>query len=163
MTIFSPDHDLLCMSRYHHLVLAHAAYSIHVAMYQKALKLQAKRVTHPDSGLNISDSFSILEREKISANYLSDLWPGERDHDKVVKPSSKLTEQRLFLICESCFWCTSYFRSGYLIHDCPVCYNGKLDSIPIGDGEKYRFDNSLPTGVEVQFSSDILMWSKNES
>jgi hypothetical protein len=124
---------------------------------------KTSRVTHPDSGLNISDSFSILEREKISANYLSDLWPGERDHDKVVKPSSKLTEQRLFLICESCFWCTSYFRSGYLIHDCPVCYNGKLDCMPIGDGEKYRFDNSLPTGVEVQFSSDILMWSKNES
>jgi hypothetical protein len=52
------------------------------------LKKKTSRVTHPthpDSGLNISDSFSILERKKISANYLSDLRSGERDHDKVSK------------------------------------------------------------------------------
>lgn len=131
--------------------------------YSYSTSRKISRFAYSDLGINISDSFNILERKNLSADYLRDFWTGDRNQDTVVKPTSKFAEQRLFLICESCFWCASYFRSGYLMHDCPMCYNGKLNCMPIGDDEEYRFDNSLTTGAEVQFSNDILMWSRKES
>lgn len=114
------------------------------------------RSTHSYSSINISDSSTVLESEKMSAeslNNLRDFWPGVRNQASIVKQLSIFADQRLFLICESCFWCASCFRSSYLIHDCPMCYNGKLDCMPIGDDEKY----GLPKGVEERFSNDFLM------
>lgn len=44
-----------------------------------------------------------------------------------------------FLICDSCHWCASSIRLIAPLR-CPSCNDGKVDWIPIADGQIHRFD-----------------------
>jgi hypothetical protein len=68
---------------------------------------------------------------------------------------AKLTKVRYFLICESCLWCASYFKNQATFTKCPLCHNGKIDWMPIGEDEHFLFDYSLSKGVELKFANNI--------
>jgi hypothetical protein len=68
---------------------------------------------------------------------------------------SNFTKERYFLICESCFWCASYFKNQTTFLKCPLCYKGKIECMPIGEAEYCRFDYSHTKGVELTFSNNI--------
>ena len=93
--------------------------------------------------------------------------------------NSHLYSKIYFLFCESCFWCASYFVVGdnaaggtisisstyigtnrndsnynnytNVISKCPVCDKEKVESMPIANGESYRFDYNLERGVILEF------------
>jgi hypothetical protein len=87
--------------------------------------------------------------------------------------NSHLYSKIYFLLCESCFWCASYFvvdekdddsvrnnePGGYgdnnndtnSISKCPICNKEKVESMPIANGELYRFDYSPNRGVILEF------------
>ena len=46
-----------------------------------------------------------------------------------------------FLLCESCFWCASYFN-GYRkeVGKCPTCGRGNVESMPISNDDIYTFN-----------------------
>lgn len=67
---------------------------------------------------------------------------------------AKLTEARYFLICESCLWCASYIKNQTTFTKCPLCHNGKIDWMPIGEDENCLFDYSHPKGVELKFANN---------
>lgn len=54
---------------------------------------------------------------------------------------SIFSNQRNFLMCNSCFWFASFLND---IHEsvniCPRCMNYELESMPIAVDEKYTFD-----------------------
>jgi hypothetical protein len=61
--------------------------------------------------------------------------------------------ERLFLICDRCYWCASALptrKSHNLI--CPECKES-LSSLPIATGERYAFSCDAKRGVEVSFSN----------
>ena len=67
----------------------------------------------------------------------------------------KFNKVRYFLICRSCLWCASYFKSQITFPKCPRCNDGRIEYMPIGDDEKYTFDCSPTKGVELKFSNNI--------
>jgi hypothetical protein len=61
-----------------------------------------------------------------------------------------------FLLCQSCFWCASYIglssnvKTADLIK-CLICKDGKIESLPIANNERYKFDHNQNYGVMLQF------------
>ena len=68
---------------------------------------------------------------------------------------AKLTKARYFLICESCSWCASYVKNQTKLTTCPLCHNGKIDCMPIGEDKNYLFDDSHSKGIELKFADNI--------
>jgi hypothetical protein len=72
----------------------------------------------------------------------------------------KRINQIYFVICNSCYWCASYFGideleslSGSLSHvlDCHVCSSHNTELIPISADESFRIDYYLTTGMQIEF------------
>ena len=70
------------------------------------------------------------------------------DGQVLMNVQSKGTTARYLLICESCLWCASNFKSRTTPTKCPLCYNGEIDSIPIADDKNGFSDYSYSKGVE---------------
>ena len=66
----------------------------------------------------------------------------------------KLTDQIYFVICNSCYWCATYFginvslSSPLVCHGCGL-YNTEL--MPISTDESFRIDYSPKRGMELEF------------
>jgi hypothetical protein len=79
-------------------------------------------------------------------------------------PKTRISDEIIFAICQSCFWCASCFPSRVLdlitiaaaAEDstslkCPSCIGGNIESIPIAKNENYRFDYNTKRGVVMEF------------
>jgi hypothetical protein len=81
----------------------------------------------------------------------------ERNLDNISGRKTTISDIH-FLLCQSCFWCASY-TSPFLykrmtketIAKCPSCNEGNIESIPIAENEKYRFDYDTKRGVTMEF------------
>jgi hypothetical protein len=65
-----------------------------------------------------------------------------------------------FVICNSCYWCATYFgiknleylsASSSHVLDCHVCKSHNTDLMPISTDESFRISYSVSGGVEVEF------------
>jgi hypothetical protein len=71
---------------------------------------------------------------------------------------TRISDEIYFLLCQSCFWCASY-TSPFLykrmtketITTCPSCNEENIESLPIAENEKYRFDYDTKRGVTMEF------------
>ena len=95
-----------------------------------------------DVGLSVNDGWKISPLVKKNRQAETDNY-------------AKLTKERCFLICPSCFWCASYFKNQTIFLKCPLCHKGKIDCMPIGEDENFRFDYSHTKGVELNFSNNL--------
>ena len=73
---------------------------------------------------------------------------------------SQPIEKAYFVICNSCYWCASYFGiddleslSGSSSHvlDCPICCSHNTELMPIATDESFRIEYSLTRGMELEF------------
>ena len=80
---------------------------------------------------------------------------------------SQPTNKVYFLICNSCYWCASYFgiedvkslsRSLTHVLDCHICNSHNTELIPISTNESFRIDYNVTRGMETEFyrSNDIV-------
>jgi hypothetical protein len=61
-------------------------------------------------------------------------------------------KQRLFVICDDCFWCASALNTRQAdIDSCPDC-GRPVSSLPLGQNEKYQYTYTPSRGVELEFS-----------
>jgi hypothetical protein len=63
-----------------------------------------------------------------------------------------------FLLCESCYWCASQSINCNIsdrIIGCPSCNSSKIESMPVSDGEIYRFDHDPKRGISLEFSRTL--------
>ena len=67
----------------------------------------------------------------------------------------KFTKEKYFLLCESCYWCASYYKGNTSFPKCPFCNDSKIECMPIGDEERYNFNQSPTRGVELIFSNNF--------
>src|SRR5919108_3258998 len=73
----------------------------------------------------------------------------------------RISEEISFLICQSCFWCASYVsttttftarrREAASPSRCPICIEGKIESMSINKNEVYKFDYDDKRGVVLEF------------
>jgi len=70
------------------------------------------------------------------------------------------TNRIYFMICNSCYWCASYFGiddleslSGSSSHvlNCPICNSHNTELMPIATDESFRIEYSLTRGMEIEF------------
>ena len=82
--------------------------------------------------------------------------PNAIEHSEILQPIDKI----YFVICNSCYWCASYFGiddleslSGSSSHvlDCPICNSHNTELMPISSGESFRIEYSQTKGMEMEF------------
>jgi hypothetical protein len=87
--------------------------------------------------------YDLLQTTKISSNTIED--------NEILQPIDKI----YFVICNSCYWCASYFGldgleslSGSSSHvlDCPIYNSHDTELMPISNDESFRIEYSLTNG-----------------
>jgi hypothetical protein len=70
--------------------------------------------------------------------------------DYKIKKHSSL--QDIFILCETCHWCATYFDKDRLpTEKCPICLNRKMSSFPILLYESFTFNYDDKRGVDLEF------------
>ena len=69
----------------------------------------------------------------------------------IIASSPPEFEQRLFVICDDCFWCASAINIRMQnLDSCHRC--GKaVSSLPLSTDEAYRYNYTQTRGVELEF------------
>lgn len=93
------------------------------------------------------------EATKIVENIAYNLWLAlntiENNENKIY-----------FVICNSCYWCASYFGIDNLEHlstslshvlDCHVCKSHNTELMPISTDESFKIRYNVTGGVEIEF------------
>jgi hypothetical protein len=72
---------------------------------------------------------------------------------EVISKEIEVSDKINFLLCESCFWCASYFNNyKKVVSKCPTCNSNCVESIPISHDEVYTFNHDPKRGVTLGFS-----------
>jgi hypothetical protein len=73
---------------------------------------------------------------------------------------NEISQPVYFVICNSCYWCATYFRNDDLgfrsessSHNlnCPICNSQNIELMPIAIDESFRIEYSLTRGMEMEF------------
>jgi hypothetical protein len=92
--------------------------------------------------------YDLLQTTKISSNTIED--------NEILQPIDKI----YFVICNSCYWCASYFgitdleslsESSSHVLDCHVCNSHNTELIPISTDESVKIEYNLTNGMEMEF------------
>jgi hypothetical protein len=95
--------------------------------------------------LNIA--YDLLQTTKLTSN---------KENDKILEH----TNQVYFVICNSCYWCATFFdiddletlsASSTHVLDCHVCNSHNTELIPIPTDESFRIEYSPSRGMELEF------------
>ena len=92
--------------------------------------------------------YDLLQTTKISSNIVED--------NEILQPIDKI----YFVICNSCYWCASYFgiddleslsTSSSHVLDCHICNSHNTELMPISSGESFKIEYSQTKGMEMEF------------
>jgi len=103
------------------------------------------------AGLNIV--YDLLQTTKLSSNTI------DKENNKILHPIDKI----YFVICNSCYWCASYFNiddleSSSQVLGCHLCNSHDTELILISSNESFRIKYNITRGMEMEFcrSNDIV-------
>lgn len=74
--------------------------------------------------------------------------------------NSPKSEERIFLLCDECFWTVTCLNKRYLEelndiseteYSCPSCRQEELSSFPITQNDSFRYNYSKNKGIEITF------------
>ena len=92
---------------------------------------------------------------------------------KIELPPNTIENNKIyFVICNSCYWCASYFgiddlksisASSSHVLDCHVCNSHNTELIPISTDESFRIEYSLTRGMELEFYKSNKVVPRQES
>jgi hypothetical protein len=95
----------------------------------------------------------LLQKTTHSSNTI------ERENNAIVRSIDHI----YFVICNSCYWCASYFgiddlESSSQVLSCHVCNSHNTELIPISTNESFRIEYNVTRGMEMEFyrSNDIV-------
>ena len=60
-------------------------------------------------------------------------------------------QNRIFALCESCYWTATMFVNIEGYH-CPVCHSENVALIPLSRDEKYEYSLKPEQGLQLKFS-----------
>ncbi len=92
--------------------------------------------------------YDLLQTTKISSNTIED--------NEILRPVDKI----YFVICNSCYWCATYFgidelesisESSSRVLDCHICNSHNTELIPISTDESFRIEYNRTKGMEMEF------------
>ena len=89
--------------------------------------------------------YDLLQTTKISSSSTVDV------------KREKRTNQIYFVICNSCYWCASYFGDDVLSSSsssplaCHACDSNNTELMPISTDESFRIEYNPTRGMEIEF------------
>ena len=100
----------------------------------------------------------LLHKTNLSSNTI------ERENNTIVRPVDHI----YFVICNSCYWCASYFgidglESSSQVLGCHVCKSYNTELIPISTNESFRIDYNVTRGMEMEFYRSNEIVDRQES
>src|SRR5262245_25517597 len=97
----------------------------------------------------------LLQKSKISSGFKYD----KKENNSILRSTNNIH----FVICNSCYWCASYFSIDYLdsssqVIRCHACNSHNTELIPISSNESFRIKYNITRGMELEFyrSNDIV-------
>jgi rRNA maturation endonuclease Nob1 len=71
----------------------------------------------------------------------------------IISKEIEVSDKINFLLCESCFWCASYFNNyRKVVTNCPICGSKNIESMPISHDEVNTSSHDPKRGVTLGFS-----------
>ena len=104
--------------------------------------------------------YDLLQTTKISSNTIED--------NEILQPIDKI----YFVICNSCYWCASYFGiddleslfgSSSHVLDCHICNSHNTELMPISTDESFRIEYSKTRGMKIEFHKSNKVVPRQES
>jgi hypothetical protein len=96
--------------------------------------------------------YDLIQTTKLSSNIID----VSKEDDTILRSINKI----YFVICNSCYWCATYFgiddldslsaSSSYVL-DCHVCNSHNTELIPISNDESFRIEYNVTRGMEIEF------------
>jgi hypothetical protein len=127
-------------------------------MYMNTRHYHQQQLVHQHVSLlqnnyTLNVTLKIKAEEEVSSRCIVD-----SNLDTISGRKTRISDEIYFLLCQSCFWCASY-ASPFLykrmtketITKCPSCNEENIESLPIAENEKYRFDYDTKRGVTMEF------------
>ena len=77
-----------------------------------------------------------------------------------ITENSPKSKERIFLLCDHCFWTVTCMNKKYLEeladvseteYSCPSCKQEELTSFPITQNDSFRYNYSKSRGLEITF------------
>ena len=107
----------------------------------------------------------LLQKIKLSTNSI------EREPDLEDRKSNTIlrsTNHIYFVICNSCFWCASYFsidnmETSSQVLRCHLCNSHNTELIPISSNESFRIDYNSTRGMQMEFYRSNEIVDRQES
>ena len=102
--------------------------------------------------------YDLLRTTKLSSNNI------DRKNNEFIHPTNKI----YFVVCNSCFWCASYFsiesmESSSQVLRCHLCNSHNTELIPISSNESFRIDYNVTRGMEMEFYRNNKIVDRQES
>jgi predicted Zn-ribbon and HTH transcriptional regulator len=101
----------------------------------------------------------LLQKTKLSSNIK------ERKNNNTIVQQ---TDHIYFVICNSCYWCASYFsvdnvESSSQVPRCHLCNSHNTELTPISSNESFRINYNVTRGMEMEFyrSNEIVNRQKS--
>ncbi|MGH9986497.1 MAG: hypothetical protein ACRD8W_21350 [Nitrososphaeraceae archaeon] len=91
--------------------------------------------------------YDLLQTTKLSSNTI--------ENNEILQPIDKI----YFVICNSCYWCATYFGFDVLgslsatsshVLDCHICNSHNIELMPISGGESFGIEHSKTRGMEIE-------------
>src|ERR671919_822599 len=107
----------------------------------------------------------LLQTTKLSAgNMKAELDKDPRKSNIILRPTTHIC----FVICNSCYWCASYFSIDDLESSsqelcCHLCNSHNTELIPISTNESFRIEYSVTRGMEMEFYRNNEIVDRSES
>ena len=87
--------------------------------------------------------YDLLQTTKISSSSTADV------------KREKRTNQIYFVICNSCYWCATYFGNDVLLSslplECHICNSHNTELMPIMTDKSFRIEYSQTRDIEIGF------------
>ena len=108
--------------------------------------------------LNIE--YDLLQKSKVSSSY--------KFNKRERGPSLRSANHIYFVICNSCYWCASYFciddlNSSSQVLRCHLCNSCNTELIPISSNESFRINYNVTRGMEMEFYRNNEFVNRQES
>jgi hypothetical protein len=92
----------------------------------------------------------------------------KRENKSIRKRSNKL----YFQICNSCYWCTTYFGirdletlsdSSSHVLNCQFCNSHNTNLMPISSSESFKVEYNITRDMEIEFCNSINVSARQQS
>jgi hypothetical protein len=133
--------------------------------YHQQQQLIHQHVSLLQNNYTLNVTLKIKVEEEVSSRCIVE---SNLDNISGRNRKTRISDEIYFLLCQSCFWCASY-TSPFLykrmtketITKCPSCNEENIESLPIAENEKYRFDYDTKRGITIEFfRSDSFLYRK---